>query len=98
MVSIDFMVSKDKCSRACLRFFLLLALFGSPAVADDEWSHHGADRRATKFADLTQIHAGNFDSLRILWRWKTGDQQIIDDEGVESAGFRNTPIVVDGVL
>jgi|GEM_PF-3119263 hypothetical protein len=56
MVSIDFMVSKDKCSRACLRSFLLLALLGSPVVADNEWSQHGADRRATKFADLTQIH------------------------------------------
>lgn len=57
------MVSKDtRCSGpwVSLLVWLLLGLVLSSSVAaDNEWTQRGADLRATKFADLTQIHAEN---------------------------------------
>ncbi len=98
MICKVFMICKDSRCRGWLSGLLLSVVFCAPVSADNEWTQHGANLRATKFADLTQIHAGNFDSLRILWRWKPRDAAIIDETGAESDGFRNTPIVVDGVL
>ncbi len=53
------MVSKDtRCSGpwVSLLVWLLLGLVLSSSVAaDNEWTQHGVDLRATKFADLTQF-------------------------------------------
>ena len=48
---------------------------------------------ATRYAPLDQIHATNFDSLEIAWRFKTDNLGPSPDFNLQS-----TPLVIDGVL
>ena len=81
--------------------FLLCALFVVPAAAD--WPYYGGDAASTKFAPYDGIHAGNADSLRIVWRWRLPNAEVSEDEGSDDGiggdgVFKSTPLVVDGVL
>jgi quinoprotein glucose dehydrogenase len=83
----------------CLLYCLLF--FATPVLAD--WPYYGGDAASTKFAPYDQIHAGNIDSLRIVWRWRLPHAQTEEaeeeDSGIGGSGlFKSTPIVVDGVL
>jgi quinoprotein glucose dehydrogenase len=78
-----------------------ICLLATSVTAD--WTHWGGDAASTKFAPYDQIHAGNVDSLKILWRYRVpggvaAQSDDDDDEGLSSAGYKGTPIVVDGVL
>ncbi len=85
------MVSKDtRCSGpwVSLLVWLLLGLVLSSSVAaDNEWTQHGADLRATKFADLTQIHAENprcYDAVALMDAGDTdGLRDLLATEGDE---------------
>ena len=76
-----------------------ICLLATSVTAD--WTHWGGDAASTKFAPYDQIHAGNVDSLKILWRYRVpggvaAQSDDDDDEGLSSAGYKGTPIVVDG--
>ena len=85
------MISKDtRCSGpwVSLLVWLLLGLVLSSSVAaDNEWTQHGADLRATKFADLTQIHAENprcYDAVALMDAGDTdGLRDLLATEGDE---------------
>ena len=81
------------------RLLYFLPLFAFPTLAD--WPHYGGDAASTRFAPYDQIHPGNIDSLRIVWRWRVSagsvDQEENGDRGMGSE-FKSTPLVVDGVL
>ena len=93
-------MAKDSLLRGVRSALLAGALFGQVGAetTDRDWTHYGADPASTKFADVSQIDSTNFDSLRIIWRWTVPDSVLLDSLGLESDRYRNTPIVVDGVL
>ena len=69
------------------------AVFGQSGSTPGEWPTYGADLANTRYADLDQIDAGNFDQLEVAWRFKT------DNLGPRPEfNFQSTPLVVDGVL
>ena len=76
-------------STTLIASFLLL---GAGQVAAD-WPSWGGDAGSTKYAPYDQIHAGNLDSLRILWRYR-----LPTTEDGPNSEYKGTPIVVDGVL
>jgi quinoprotein glucose dehydrogenase len=61
------------------------------APANTDWTAPSASNRATRFAPLDQINAGNFNSLEVAWRFKTDNFGNHPD-----AFFNSTPLVVKG--
>jgi len=62
-------------------------------TATADWTHWGGDATSTKYVPYDQIHAGNVDSLKIIWRYK-----LPTVEGERSSTYKGTPLVIDGVL
>ena len=84
---------------------LLASAPTSPAQsrqAPGEWRGYGADSASTKYSPLDHIDASNFEQLRVAWSWDTADLRILaahpDDARMRRAGFKATPLMVDGVL
>ena len=88
-----------------------VALSAQPAAAqygaaNGEWRSYGGDNGGTKYSPLEQIDAGNFDDLRVAWRWQTADASIDvealreseEDRPISIRGLQATPLMVDGVL
>ena len=88
-----------------------VALSAQPAAAqygaaNGEWRSYGGDNGGTKYSPLEQIDAGNFDDLRVAWRWQTADTSIDvealreseEDRPISIRGLQATPLMVDGVL
>ena len=64
-----------------------------PGIADGEWRYIGGDAWHTRYSDLDQITAGNFEDLEVAWVWRG------DNYGPSALGVsRSTPIYVDGLL
>ena len=73
-----------------------LAQRGAP---DGEWPSYGGDDGSTKYAPLDQIDASNVDRLQVAWQWESSDTAIITaNRELGPAGFKATPLMVDGVL
>lgn len=68
------------------------------AVSSSDWHHHGGDHFSTKYADLDQIDASNFEQLEIAWRWRSADYRIDEDLLYFTGDYRATPLVVDGIM
>jgi quinoprotein glucose dehydrogenase len=66
-------------------------------LGDHDWPHYGADPGSTKYSALTDINAANVGSLKLAWRWETGEQPLAQ-YGTTPGKFEATPIVVDGVM
>jgi quinoprotein glucose dehydrogenase len=71
---------------------LAAALLLSATSLAADWPVWGGDLHSTKYVPYDQIHAGNVDSLKILWRYR------LPVEGERSPTYKGTPLVVDGVL
>ena len=73
-------------------------------AVDGEWRSYGGDAGGTKYSPLDQIDAGNFEDLRIAWRWRSVDGDIDlealreTDERLSIRGLQATPLMIDGVL
>ena len=75
------------------RLAALLLCAALPAQAQTgaprgEWPTYGGDLASTRYAPLTEIAAGNFDTLELAWRF--------DQDGLGPR--RATPLMVGGVL
>ena len=90
---------------------LTLVLAAEPAAAqygavDGEWRSYAGDNGSTKYSPLDQIDAGNFNDLRIAWRWQSVDGNVdlgslprrSDDRPISIRGLQATPLMIDGVL
>ena len=90
---------------------LTLVLGAGPAAAqygavDGEWRSYAGDNGSTKYSPLDQIDAGNFEDLRIAWRWQSVDGNVDleslprreDDRPISIRGLQATPLMIDGVL
>ncbi len=53
---------------------LSTAVYGEyPSTELGEWPVYGADNAGTKYSPLDQIDAGNFNNLKVAWRWRSVD-------------------------
>ena len=86
--------------RACVIAFAVAATLLTPhvAAAEGEWTSYGADARNTKYSSLREINAENARSLRIVWRWSSPDNEIVNNPKLHLNLFEGTPVVWDGSL
>jgi quinoprotein glucose dehydrogenase len=90
----------------CVLFFscLLFAqdgamLTGPTGTASGDWPTYAADLRSTKYSSLDLINPTNFRDLRIVWRWKSPDIDIVkQNPSLHLNLFEATPLAIDGVL
>jgi quinoprotein glucose dehydrogenase len=87
-----------------LRTLLLMLVAVLPATlsaqsppAPAEWPAYGADARGSRFSPLSDITPANVATLRVAWRYSTGEASQGPDPG-RPTSFEATPIVVDGTL
>jgi quinoprotein glucose dehydrogenase len=84
---------------------LIAGMSGFPSLlaADADWPHYGGDLGSSKYLPLDQINAGNVNQLEIAWQWESADNvtvaaNLAQDIRAVPAGWKATPIVVDGVM
>lgn len=91
-----FPLSMTRCSRPLLA--ASLALVGLSAQAQQrtvrgnvpgEWRYWGGDAWSSRYSELDQINAKNFDSLKVAWQWNGG--AFGSDEY-----YRTTPLYANG--
>lgn len=70
------------------------AQYGAP---NGDWPHYAGDQGSTKYSGLDQIDARNFEELKVVWRWESVDDQLVDKTSFKPFYLRATPIVIDGV-
>ncbi len=64
-----------------------------------EWRVYGGDQASTKYSPLTQINATNASQLKVVWRWKSPDADIVARHpGLTVWKYEATPIMIAGVL
>ncbi|MBT3530131.1 MAG: pyrroloquinoline quinone-dependent dehydrogenase [Gammaproteobacteria bacterium] len=96
------MITRIPHKLAILAFFLIGSI--SVQAQDQDWPSYGGDNGSRKYSPLDQINADNVDQLEAAWTWTSVDNatvaQNIADENFRAmpAGFKATPIVVDGVM
>lgn len=74
----------------------LTAQRGAPP---DAWPSYGGDLGSTKYSPLSEIDADNVEHLHVAWTWRSPDDALVAaDPDLTPAGFKATPIMVDGVL
>ena len=78
-------------------FFFLLLHSATPSQPTD-WRYYGGDAGSTKYAPLAQIDRDNFADLRIIWRWRPPEVEILAEHDVDRNYYRSTPVVINGVL
>ena len=81
-----------------------LWLAASGAVAQNGatgggWQAYGADTGSTKYTPLDQIHAGNVNDLRVVWRRPALDEYYysLNPQQRVTPNYISAPIIVDGV-
>jgi len=75
---------------ALLNCAILSAQHGAP---NGEWRTYAGDLGATRYAALDQIHAANFNSLEVAWRFRTENLGSRPDFNLQT-----TPLMIGGVL
>jgi quinoprotein glucose dehydrogenase len=69
------------------------------ASSSTDWRYHGGDAASTRFSPLDQIDGANVGQVRILWRWRAPDWEIVrSGQRVLYGENQATPLCVDGVL
>ncbi|MCH9794192.1 pyrroloquinoline quinone-dependent dehydrogenase [Gammaproteobacteria bacterium] len=94
-----------------MKFPLLLAplvvclgasVAGSAFSAD--WPSYGGDNGSQKYSTLDQVNASNVADLVPAWSWESPDNATVADNIAQQnyravpAGFKATPIVIEGVM
>ena len=94
-----------------MKFPLLLAplvvclgasVAGSAFSAD--WPSYGGDNGSQKYSTLDQVNASNVKDLVMAWSWESPDNATVADNIAQQnyravpAGFKATPIVIEGVM
>lgn len=78
------------------------SLAGSAFSAD--WPSYGGDNGSQKYSTLDQVNASNVADLVTAWSWESPDNATVADNIAEQnyravpAGFKATPIVIEGVM
>ena len=87
---------------------LLLTLAGCQAAAprgdafappDAEWRAYGGTYASARYSPLDQINRDNVSQLRVAWRWRSPDHDVMErDPRIETFANETTPLMVGGVL
>jgi quinoprotein glucose dehydrogenase len=71
-------------------------LFAPP---DAEWRTYGGTYASARYSPLDQITRDNVGQLRVAWRWRSPDHELMDrDPLIETFVYEGTPLMVGGVL
>ncbi len=70
-----------------------LTLFRQPA---DAWPTYNGDYSGRRFSSLTQINAGNVNSLTLAWMYRISG--VGAQRGVGEPTIKSTPLMVNGIL
>jgi quinoprotein glucose dehydrogenase len=66
---------------------------------DGEWRTYGGTHASARYSGLAQIDRDNVGQLRVAWRWRSPDQEVMARApGVETHTNEATPLMVGGVL
>ena len=92
--------------RSKLRLLLLVPVLFLGAMANTpnnrpigEWRAYGGDQANTKYAPLDQIARANVRNLRIAWRWRSIDQDVLAARpGLHTFLNEATPVMAGGRL
>ena len=85
-------------------FFFSLSASGQYGSTNGEWNSYAADAGSTKYTNLSEITADNFEQLELAWRWQSIDaelnlEELLDNGSDISFGrMQATPLMIDGVL
>jgi quinoprotein glucose dehydrogenase len=95
-------------SLTCVLLLLIAAMVGCQVVTpradlfvppDAEWRTYGGTYAGARYSPLDQINRDNVGRLRVAWRWRSPDHEIMArDELVETFLNEGTPLMVGGVL
>jgi quinoprotein glucose dehydrogenase len=92
---------------ASLVMLLAIGLVGSGVTARaasfvptrGEWPTHGGTSANARYSSLDQITRDNVRKLRIAWRWKSPDQDLLARQpGIQTWANEATPLMIGGVL
>lgn len=81
--------------------FCTVALFdcSADAVKVGEWREYGSDKASTKYVPLSQINRDNVKDLRVVWRWNSPDNAIIEaNPDLWTMVNEATPLMIGGVI
>ena len=71
----------------------------APEVRDVEWRTYGGTYASARYSPLAQIDRDNVGRLRVAWRWRSPDHDVMArDSLVETFVNEATPVMVGGVL
>lgn len=79
-------------------------LITTTLASAQDWPSYGGDNGSRKYSPLDQINAQNVSELVIAWSWDSVDNptvaenQAAGNTTVMPAGYKATPIVIDGVM
>ena len=79
-----------------------VSVAGSAFSAD--WPSYGGDNGSQKYSTLDQVNASNVAGLVTAWSWESPDNATVADNIAQQnyravpAGFKATPIVIEGVM
>ena len=85
-------------SRAGVAIVFLFLLQSTAQSQRGDWRYYGGDAGSTKFAPHAEIDRDNFADLRVIWRWRPPEAEILKKHDVYKNYYRSTPVIVDGVL
>ncbi|MFQ5946248.1 MAG: pyrroloquinoline quinone-dependent dehydrogenase, partial [Anaerolineae bacterium] len=64
-----------------------------------EWRSYGADKASSKYAPFTHITRDNVQQLRVVWRWRSVDQPILQAHStLWTMVYEATPLMIGRVL
>ena len=92
-------VSRMFSSLAAVVYLVNLCVTSPRAETISAWPAYGADKASSKYAPLTHITRDNVQQLRVVWRWLSVDQPILQaDSTLWTMVYEATPLMVGGVL
>jgi quinoprotein glucose dehydrogenase len=70
-----------------------------PPPPDVEWRTYGGTYASARYSPLAQIDRDNVHQLRVAWRWRSPDHDVIARvSSIETFANETTPLMVGGVL
>jgi quinoprotein glucose dehydrogenase len=66
---------------------------------DFDWPHYASDPGSSKYAPLDQISKDTVKNLKVVWTWKSPDNEFLNDKtGYAPQPFKSTPIKIGRTL
>jgi len=64
-----------------------------------EWTHYAGNAASHKYSGLDQINKDTIKNLKIVWRWNSPDNAVVEASPLaRPGGYADTPLMTKGVL